>query len=112
VKRERPQPPPAEWRMRRAMQLYAAGEPIVRIASQVGWSEGRARKVLRDAGVVVADGGRDGSHEEHEEGRRRLLEVGWEARGCAAGLSCGAGRADAAAGTRRTWRWRFWRLWR
>jgi hypothetical protein len=44
---------------RRAMELYAAGEPIFYISQVVGWSEGRVRKVLRDAGVIVteSDGG-------------------------------------------------------
>lgn len=45
------------WRTRRVMELYAIGEPIHEISRAVGWSEGRVRKVLRSAGVVVSDGG-------------------------------------------------------
>jgi hypothetical protein len=52
------------WRTRRVMGLYAAGEPIPEISQVVGWSEGRVRKVLREAGVIVADGARSGCHEE------------------------------------------------
>jgi hypothetical protein len=47
------------WRTRRVMELYAAGESIPEISRAVGWSEGRVRKVLRDAGVIIVepDGG-------------------------------------------------------
>jgi hypothetical protein len=43
------------WRTRRVMELYAAGKPISYISRVVGWSEGRVRKVLRDAGVIVTE---------------------------------------------------------
>jgi hypothetical protein len=43
------------WRTRRVMELYAAGEPIFYISRVVGWSEGRVRKVLRDAGVIITE---------------------------------------------------------
>ncbi|MDX6382048.1 MAG: hypothetical protein QOI57_3072 [Rubrobacteraceae bacterium] len=52
------------WRSRRVMELYAIGEPIFQISRLVGWSEGRVRKVLREAGVIVTDQDRDGSREE------------------------------------------------
>ena len=47
------------WRTRRVLGLYAAGESVSEISRLVGWSEGRVRKVLRQAGVVVTeeDGG-------------------------------------------------------
>jgi hypothetical protein len=47
------------WRTRRVMELYAAGKPISYISRVVGWSEGRVRKVLRDAGIIITepDGG-------------------------------------------------------
>jgi hypothetical protein len=83
VKRERPQQPPAGWRTRRTMQLYVAGEPVVRIAGLVGWSEGRVRKVLREAGLAVPEADEAAGDLEsgnHEEGRRRLLVAGWESK--------------------------------
>lgn len=43
------------WRTRCVMELYAAGESIPEIARVVGWSEGRVRKVLRDAGVIITE---------------------------------------------------------
>ncbi len=51
------------WRMRRVMELYAAGEPIFQISRLVGWSEGRVRKVLREAGIIVTDHDRDVGYE-------------------------------------------------
>lgn len=45
------------WRTRRVMRLYAAGETIPLISRSVGWSEGRVRKVLREAGVVLTEEG-------------------------------------------------------
>ena len=51
------------WRTRRVMELYAIGESITQISRLVGWSEGRVRKVLREAGVIVTDQDRDASHE-------------------------------------------------
>ena len=47
------------WRLRRVMELYATGEPISEVSLLVGWSEGRVRKVLREAGVIVTDQDRD-----------------------------------------------------
>jgi hypothetical protein len=44
------------WRTRCVMELYAIGEPISEISRTVGWSEGRVRKVLREAGVIVTEG--------------------------------------------------------
>jgi predicted transcriptional regulator len=62
VKREEPgKLPTSEWRVRRVLQLYAAGESIARMATLVGWSEGRVRRVLREAGIIVPS--EDGSHE-------------------------------------------------
>ncbi len=49
--------------MRRVMELYAAGEPISQISRLVGWSEGRVRKVLREAGIIVTDHDRDVGYE-------------------------------------------------
>lgn len=78
------------WRTRRVLGLYASGDPVSRISLLVGWSEGRVRKVLREAGLVVPEGdgagdflllARGGREEEgrgYEEDRRRLLEAGWE----------------------------------
>lgn len=43
------------WRTRRVMELYSIGEPISQISRLVGWSEGRVRKVLRKAGVIVTE---------------------------------------------------------
>jgi hypothetical protein len=43
------------WRTRRVMELYVAGESIFYISRVVGWSEGRVRKVLRDAGVIITE---------------------------------------------------------
>jgi hypothetical protein len=43
------------WRTRRVMELYAAGESIPEISRVVGWSEGRVRKVLREAGVIIVE---------------------------------------------------------
>ncbi len=51
------------WRTRRVMGLYAAGEPISQISRQVGWSEGRVRKVLREAGVIVTEEDGEGEGE-------------------------------------------------
>ena len=47
------------WRTRRVLGLYAGGEPVPQISRRVGWSEGRVRKVLREAGgaVIETDGG-------------------------------------------------------
>ena len=63
--------------------MYAAGEAISEIAGLVGWSEGRVRKVLREAGVVVPEGygGDDRRRSDgHEGDRRRLLKAGWESK--------------------------------
>jgi hypothetical protein len=68
------------WRTRRVMRLYASGETILVIARSVGWSEGRVRKVLREAGVVLTEEGAELARRNIEEARRRLLEGGWEAR--------------------------------
>jgi hypothetical protein len=70
------------WRTRRVMEMYASGEAISEIAKLVGWSEGRVRKVLREAGVAVPDGeGGDGRGIGiHEEDRKRLFETGWESK--------------------------------
>ena len=75
-------PTTAEWRARRVMQLYVAGEPIARVATHVGWSEGRVRKVLREAGVAVPEGDAEDGHGGvgYEGDRRRLLEAGWESK--------------------------------
>ena len=51
------------WRTRRVMELYAIGESISQISRYVGWSEGRVRKVLREAGIIITDANRDGSRE-------------------------------------------------
>jgi hypothetical protein len=51
------------WRLRRVMELYATGEAISQISLLVGWSEGRIRKVLREAGVIVTDHNRDIGYE-------------------------------------------------
>jgi hypothetical protein len=61
------------------MRLYASGETIPLIARSVGWSEGRVRKVLREAGVVLTEEGAALARRNSEEARRRLLEAGWEA---------------------------------
>jgi hypothetical protein len=69
--------------VRRTMQLYAAGEPLVRIAGLVGWSEGRVRKVLREAGLAIPEADEAAGDLEsgnREEGRRRLLVAGWESK--------------------------------
>jgi hypothetical protein len=66
------------WRTRRVMRLYASGETIPRISRSVGWSEGRVRKVLREAGVVLTEDGAALARRNSEEARRRLLEAGWE----------------------------------
>jgi len=68
------------WRTRRVMRLYAAGETIPLISRSVGWSEGRVRKVLREAGVVLTEEGAALARRSSEEARRRLLGAGWEAR--------------------------------
>ena len=68
------------WRTRRVMRLYAAGETIPLISRSVGWSEGRVRKVLREAGVVLTEEGAALQRRSSEEARRRLLGAGWEAR--------------------------------
>jgi hypothetical protein len=52
------------WRTRRVLGLYATGESIPEISRQVGWSEGRVRKVLRASGVVVTEVDGGGSREE------------------------------------------------
>ena len=61
--------------------MYAAGEAIPEIALLVGWSAGRVRKVLREAGFIVTDqdvgGGRGGGGS--QEDRKRLLAAGWKA---------------------------------
>jgi hypothetical protein len=67
------------WRTRRVMRLYASGETIPLIAHSVGWSEGRVRKVLREAGVVLTEEGAALARRNSEEVRRRLLGAGWEA---------------------------------
>ena len=64
MKGKRRRPAAGEWRARLVLRLYASGEPISKIALQAGWSEGRVRKVLREAGVIVTDKDRDGSREE------------------------------------------------
>lgn len=66
------------WRTRSVMRLYASGETIPLIARSVGWSEGRVRKVLREAGVVLTEEGAALARRNSEEARRRLLEAGWE----------------------------------
>jgi hypothetical protein len=66
------------WRTRRVMRLYASGETIPLIARSVGWSEGRVRKVLREAGVVLTEEGAALARRNSEEARRRLLGAGWE----------------------------------
>ena len=68
------------WRTRRVMRLYASGETIPLIARSVGWSEGRVRKVLREAGVVLTEEGAALKRRNTEEARRSLLGAGWEAR--------------------------------
>jgi hypothetical protein len=68
------------WRTRRMMRLYASGETIPHIARSVGWSEGRVRKVLREAGVVLTEEGAALARRNSEEARKRLLGAGWEAR--------------------------------
>ena len=68
------------WRTRRVMRLYASDETIPLIARSVGWSEGRVRKVLREAGVVLTEKGEALKRRASEEARRRLLAVGWETR--------------------------------
>ena len=67
------------WRTLRVMRLYASGETIPQIARSVGWSEGRVRKVLREAGVVLTEEGAALKRRDSEEARRRLLGAGWEA---------------------------------
>jgi hypothetical protein len=68
------------WCTRRVMRLYASGETIPLISRSVGWSEGRVRKVLREAGVVLTEEGAALKRRNSEEARRRLLVAGWEAR--------------------------------
>ena len=67
------------WRTRCVMRLYASGETIPLIARSVGWSEGRVRKVLREAGVVLTEEGAALKRRDSEEARRKLLGAGWEA---------------------------------
>jgi hypothetical protein len=67
------------WRTRRVMRLYASGETIPLIARSVGWSEGRVRKMLREAGVVLTEEGAALKRRNSEETRRSLLGAGWEA---------------------------------
>jgi hypothetical protein len=67
------------WRTRRVMKLYASGENIPLISRSVGWSEGRVRKVLREAGVVLTEEGAALKRRDSEEVRRRLIGAGWEA---------------------------------
>jgi hypothetical protein len=79
VRSEGQKPGTAEWRTRRVMQLYLSEEALPEIALHVGWSVGRVRRVLREAGFIVTDqdtDGRDG--ESSEEVRRRLLAAGWK----------------------------------
>jgi hypothetical protein len=80
MRRESHKPDEAEWRTRRVMRQYLAGESIPQIAHLVGWSEGRVRKVLREAGLIVTDEDQDGirSGASSEEDRRRLLAAGWK----------------------------------
>jgi hypothetical protein len=52
------------WRTRRVLGLCASGESTSQISQLVGWSEGRVRKVLREAGVVVREVNRGRGHEE------------------------------------------------
>ena len=59
--------------------MYASGKTIPLIARSVGWSEGRVRKVLREAGVVLTEEGAALARRNSEEARRRLLRAGWEA---------------------------------
>jgi hypothetical protein len=61
--------------------MYAAGEAIPEIALLVGWSAGRVRKVLREAGFIVTEAGAgDGpGGGSFQEDRRRLLAAGWKA---------------------------------
>jgi predicted transcriptional regulator len=64
------------------MRLYTFGETIPLIARSVGWSEGRVRKRLREAGVALTEEGealRRMNSEEARRRRRRLLVAGWEA---------------------------------
>ena len=68
------------WRTHRVMRLYASGETIPLIARSVGWSEGRVRKVLREAGVVLTEKAEVFKRRASEEARKRLLEAGWETR--------------------------------
>jgi hypothetical protein len=60
------------------MKLYASGENIALISCSVGWSEGRVRKVLREAGVVLTEEGAALKRRDSEE-VSRLLGAGWEA---------------------------------
>jgi len=65
------------------MQQYLAGEAIPQIALLVGWSEGRVRKVLREAGLIITDEDQDGfrsSARSEEDRSRRLLAAGWKSR--------------------------------
>jgi hypothetical protein len=66
------------WRTRRVMRLYASGETIPAISRSVGWSEGRVRKVLREAGIALTEEGAALARRNSEEARRRLLDAGWE----------------------------------
>jgi hypothetical protein len=68
------------WRTQRVMRLYASGETIPLISRSVGWSEGRVRKVLREAGVVLTEKGEALKRRASEEARRRLFGAGWETR--------------------------------
>jgi hypothetical protein len=68
------------WRTLQVMRLYASGETIPLIARSVGWSEGRVRKVLREAGVSLTEEGAALARRNSEEVRRRLLGAGWEVR--------------------------------
>jgi hypothetical protein len=62
------------------MRLYAAGKTNPMIARSVGWSEGRVRKVLREAGIVLTEEGAALARRNSEEARRKLLGAGWETR--------------------------------
>ncbi len=58
--------------------MYASGKTVPLIARSVGWSEGRVRKVLREAGVVLTEEGAALARRNSEEARKRLLGAGWE----------------------------------
>jgi hypothetical protein len=96
------------WCTRRVMRLYAAGETIPQISRSVGWSEGRVRKVLREAGVFLTEKGAALARTTSEEARRRLLGAGWEAR-MRDGLVFWRRPDGRGSWYDKRWRSRFWR---